>query len=160
MLPCGFCGRRGCAITLVKTSSAFKPQSSCTFFHAFQLGTAQKYSKTSPCTNVPIICTLCPQQDKAKTFTAIWKYNMMEHIKSHHPTFASPGVTLPQELFQKLVISNEEQSQMKIPQAFISNLMLQTPDGTTVSAPGPSRRGKRKVAEPCDGGAPLAKRKR
>jgi hypothetical protein len=35
---------------------------------------------TSPCTNVPVICPLCP-----KTSPAVWKYNLKVHFKIKHP---------------------------------------------------------------------------
>lgn len=35
----------------------------------------------SPCTNVPIICPLCPS-----TSTAVWKYNMKTHFAQIHPS--------------------------------------------------------------------------
>jgi hypothetical protein len=45
------------------------------------LGSGEKATIHSPCTNVPLACPLCPS-----VAPAIWKYNVLEHISQVHPT--------------------------------------------------------------------------
>jgi len=40
---------------------------------------AAKFSKKSPCTNVPLQCALC-----TKVSDAIWKYNLLSHLSRVH----------------------------------------------------------------------------
>lgn len=40
-----------------------------------------KSSDVSPCTNIPIICPLCPAASDA-----VWKYNLEAHLKTVHST--------------------------------------------------------------------------
>lgn len=95
--PCGFCGTRpavpytdsaslvsGCPTALVKASSG-------TFAHkgACKLAGEMKYShksalksvEGSPCTNVPMLCPLCP----SKPGVTVYKYSMEQHWRSGHP---------------------------------------------------------------------------
>ncbi|KZP05477.1 hypothetical protein FIBSPDRAFT_695037, partial [Athelia psychrophila] len=59
-MPCGFCGRSGCAIGLRKTSGLrFKLETNCVFKTKLSLGPAGNSMKRTPCTNRPIICCLC-----------------------------------------------------------------------------------------------------
>ncbi|KAJ7742311.1 hypothetical protein B0H16DRAFT_1219455, partial [Mycena metata] len=59
---CGFCGRGGCSADLsgLPTARATpKCTSTCPRAHPFSYGHAKKYSGATPCTNVPMFCTLC-----------------------------------------------------------------------------------------------------
>ena len=57
----------------------------------------------SPCTNVSVICPLCPS-----TSAAVWKYNMKTHLVHVHPSTNGSN-------FQKgYVISNSERVTLKI----------------------------------------------
>jgi len=55
--------------------------SRCLHLHRFSYTSAATESQSSPCTNVPVICPLCPASD-----SAIWKYNMKHHFASRHPS--------------------------------------------------------------------------
>ena len=52
----------------------------CLLKPSFYYGIASELSASSPCSNVPIVCPLCP----AKDTPAIWKYNMKDHIRNVH----------------------------------------------------------------------------
>ncbi|KZP13318.1 hypothetical protein FIBSPDRAFT_670245, partial [Athelia psychrophila] len=59
-MPCGLCGRSGCAISLRKTTGLrFKFETNCVFRTKLSLGPASNSTKRAPCTNRPIICCLC-----------------------------------------------------------------------------------------------------
>ncbi|KAF8902092.1 hypothetical protein CPB84DRAFT_1776580, partial [Gymnopilus junonius] len=45
---------------------------------------ATKSSVCTPCTNVPIRCTLCPRSSVGDMPRIIWKYNMVYHIMVEH----------------------------------------------------------------------------
>ncbi|KAF8600333.1 hypothetical protein BDV93DRAFT_447713, partial [Ceratobasidium sp. AG-I] len=82
--PCGFCLRANgeCRIVLQpgKTDKIDIDQSTCKNLMKIQLRKAGTYSKTSPCTNAPVRCPLCPSGAEA-----IWKYNLRRHIEIRHP---------------------------------------------------------------------------
>ena len=52
----------------------------CPNLKKISLGTTSKFMAKSPCTNVPIQCPLC-----VKGSDAVWKYNLLSHIRKHHP---------------------------------------------------------------------------
>ena len=53
------------------------------FFYA----AASTESTNSPCTNIPVVCPLCPS-----TSSAVWKYNMKTHLIKTHPSVRSSDV--------------------------------------------------------------------
>ncbi|EIN04488.1 hypothetical protein PUNSTDRAFT_37529, partial [Punctularia strigosozonata HHB-11173 SS5] len=76
--PCGFCGREGtCETTLAPSSrnpsgtrtaaagpsktrtKTYSVCSTCPHAHEFKYGNARKSTSNTPCSNVPIECTLC-----------------------------------------------------------------------------------------------------
>ncbi|KAG9090060.1 hypothetical protein FS749_000841 [Ceratobasidium sp. UAMH 11750] len=80
-VPCGFCGRGGtCLTTMGKGWSANTVVPDCPFFDKFSYRPAAKSTRTSPCTNRPILCEYasCPKR------TFIWSYNMRAHILAKH----------------------------------------------------------------------------
>jgi len=98
--PCGVCGVNEvcgrkptesipyCAVWLTKRNASLRAHA-CKNFDVPQYSYrwAAKVSKRSPCTNVPIICSLCPgskMRSNGATSTFIFKYNMPEHIKNMH----------------------------------------------------------------------------
>lgn len=88
---CGFCLASGslCSIWLKrrqgwKVGMQIDIQNSC-WQHNNQvqlsLTSFAKSINSSPCTNIPIMCSLCPA-----TSDAMWKYNLEMHLKTVHPT--------------------------------------------------------------------------
>jgi hypothetical protein len=87
--PCGFCLNTGslCSIRLAKgkgtngTKTVDVIHSQCSNVAKLSITSAAKCIESSLCTNVPLDCLLClPGSD------AVWKYNLLAHIKSVHPT--------------------------------------------------------------------------
>jgi len=84
--PCGLCLNTGsrCVFRLVKRNKVDQidmTNSQCPNLRKIQLTSAAKYSKVSPCTNVPLRCPLCPKESDC-----IWKYNLRTHILNCHPS--------------------------------------------------------------------------
>ncbi|KAI9431976.1 hypothetical protein H4582DRAFT_1821850 [Lactarius indigo] len=65
--------------------------------------TAATERTNSPCTNVPVICSLCPS-----TSTAVWKYNMKTHLARIHPS------TKGSDSHKAYMISESEKAALKI----------------------------------------------
>ena len=88
---CGLCFRPSplCVFFLRKgKGTGSSPQidmrtSRCPNLVVFSYLSAAKEATNSPCTNVPVICPLCPS-----TSSAVWKYN----IKAHFEKFHTPAV--------------------------------------------------------------------
>lgn len=56
-----------------------KKSKGCSLKVNFTYGTAMKSTKNSPCSNVPLVCPLCPSDSPA-----IWRYSMKRHMKVSH----------------------------------------------------------------------------
>jgi hypothetical protein len=59
-------------------------------FKPFSYHSAATESTSSPCTNVPLPCPLCPA-----TSGMIWKYNMKTHFAIKHPSAAYDSYSAP-----------------------------------------------------------------
>ncbi|KAJ7497921.1 hypothetical protein B0H11DRAFT_1630115, partial [Mycena galericulata] len=59
--PCGFCGLEGCVTQLtISKEGKHSIKSSCKYhYEKMQYKAAKATSKRSPCTNVPLHCSLC-----------------------------------------------------------------------------------------------------
>jgi hypothetical protein len=85
--PCGLCLSTGqlCKICLVKRAKKGIQidlvNSHCPNLKKISLAKASKFTKQSPCTNVPMQCPLCP-----KVSDAVCKYNLCTHIWKDHPS--------------------------------------------------------------------------
>ena len=141
--PCGFCGRDGC-ITLLKVKPNAPPNtapiilSTCDYhYDRMQYSTAKKFSKSTPCTNVPIHCQLCPPSETGDVCT-IWKYNALQHIWDED---TSDG-TLPElspQLWIDIFITRAEEVALGIPEegttAYRKKMMHPESDALQVSQP-------------------------
>lgn len=89
--PCGFCLALGslCLVQL-KKGQFWKvgmqidlQNTHCQHSNQVKLSLTSfaKSTSASPCTNVPILCPLCPASSEA-----MWKYNLEAHLKVVHPT--------------------------------------------------------------------------
>ena len=83
---CGFCGLSGCYIGIEVGSGRGKTatrvvSSHCEYRKKFSLKSAEKCTKSSPCTNRPVTCPLCN--------TVHWSYNMVFHMKERHSDYPS-----------------------------------------------------------------------
>ncbi|RDB18817.1 hypothetical protein Hypma_014567 [Hypsizygus marmoreus] len=84
---CGLCLRPSpmCLMYLKKGRGAAAgfnadpERSTCLKFIKFNCATAARSSATSPCSNVPLACPLCPANSPA-----VWRYNLSTHFRQHH----------------------------------------------------------------------------
>lgn len=112
--PCGFCGDHtsGCIamVTEINSTTGAKcaPKAcsgSCKNGNGYEFGikSAEKVTKSTPSSNVPIKCPICPGE------RYVWKYNWRGHLHAHHPIDSQKSEWLEQAQF-KLSIApiNEE----------------------------------------------------
>ncbi|KAF8234260.1 hypothetical protein L208DRAFT_1182165, partial [Tricholoma matsutake] len=104
---CGLCLNQGTlCVCLVKRGRSGDQIdmviSQCPNIYKIYLKHVVKFSKKSPCTNVPLWCPLCP-----KVSDAIWKYNLQLHLSKVH---SSADVSLYQNLYH---VNKEELVLMK-----------------------------------------------
>lgn len=129
-LPCGFCGRSGrpeCAITItVPAKAATTWDTKCAYQHQFRYTSADVGSKNQPCRNLPLKCELChpvlppaPGKTTRKTpivpVSAVWRYNMHEHILQEHEEYVVPGqrdagLALPANVWKEMRLTDLEQT--------------------------------------------------
>ena len=76
-------------------------------------------SKSTPCTNVPIHCPLCPPTLSGEPRT-IWKYNALSHLICEHPE-PIPGIPntyklpkIPGQLLVDMFTSQKEEMLMAV----------------------------------------------
>ncbi|KAG1816584.1 hypothetical protein EV424DRAFT_1625765, partial [Suillus variegatus] len=134
-LPCGFCGRSGrpeCAITItVPAKAATTWDTKCAYQHQFRYTSADVGSKNQPCRNLPLKCELChpvlppaPGKTTRKTpivpVSAVWRYNMHEHILQEHEEYVvlgqrDAGLALPANVWKEMRLTDLEQTASRIP---------------------------------------------
>jgi hypothetical protein len=90
--PCGFClrpmdGSIQCRIYLKKPSGAKRVEqldtdqsSGCPAMQKFSYAKARVSNKDHPCSNIPLVCPLCPGSEPC-----VWKYNLEAHFQRAHP---------------------------------------------------------------------------
>ena len=112
--PCGWCGREGCKVQL---SSNNNISSSCSYHYTKMMyAKAAQYSKTSPCTNVPIHCPICPEGFSGQPRT-IWKYNALAHFAAEHVPMESDELPdIPSHFIVETFITSKEEKDMGISQ--------------------------------------------
>lgn len=87
--PCGLCFRPSsiCRIFLARALGGKLKihagrSAGCGNSQTFRYGVAAESTPTNLCSNVPVLCPICPE----KTSPAVWKYNLRAHISSKHLT--------------------------------------------------------------------------
>jgi hypothetical protein len=112
--PCGFCGQDNCFTQLkLKKHGGFSIASNCPYHYSgMQYKKAAEFSKTNPCTNVPIHCPLCPPAVSGDPPT-IWKYNALYHLISEHSSGSTPPL-IPGQLLVQMFITKEEEKAIGI----------------------------------------------
>ncbi|PIL27027.1 hypothetical protein GSI_10166 [Ganoderma sinense ZZ0214-1] len=117
--PCGFCGREDKCITrLTPKTGQGKVVSSCPYhYRTMNYATAAKPTKTTPCTNIPIYCTLCPLSPSGQPAT-IWKYNAITHLYIAHSDKGSHLPPLPAQMVVDMHISKQEEAWMDVDEDF------------------------------------------
>ncbi|TFY55061.1 hypothetical protein EVG20_g9459 [Dentipellis fragilis] len=91
--PCGLCLRPGalCSIYLTKRlgrngqwSVKYGGTEPCPNSINFSYTVAVTSSPSSPCSNAPLVCSICPDEAPA-----VWRYNLWSHFLCRHPTVPS-----------------------------------------------------------------------
>ena len=83
---CAFYLRKGRGATSAHQID-FRTSRCPNLINKFLYAAASTESTHSPCTNVPVVCPLCPS-----TSSAVWKYNMKTHLMKTHPSIRSSDV--------------------------------------------------------------------
>ena len=81
---CGFCGGKGCTISLKKTShNTFIPWApNCQYYKKLSLKSAESAKERNPCSNRPVKCNVCEE--------TYWSYAMAKHFEQSHIDIACP----------------------------------------------------------------------
>ncbi|KAI0368713.1 hypothetical protein BV20DRAFT_998002 [Pilatotrama ljubarskyi] len=113
--PCGFCGRdRACKTQLVKKGGSFKVSSSCRYHYVSMFyASAARSTLSTPCTNIPIHCPLCPLTASGNPAT-IWKYNAVFHLLTAHRDDEDTLPELPPQFLVDMHILKVEESAMGV----------------------------------------------
>ena len=93
-MVCGFCGMTCCSIALVTGSGRGKtatliPGGNCDYRTKFSIKSAEKSTKSGPCTNRPITCKVCK--------TVQWSYNIPQHYQAMHSKCPIPNMITQEE---------------------------------------------------------------
>ncbi|KAG1799468.1 uncharacterized protein HD556DRAFT_1439842 [Suillus plorans] len=111
-LPCSFCGRSGrpeCAITItVPAKAATTWDTKCAYQHQFRY-TSADVAPGKTTRKTPII-----------PVSAVWRYNMHEHILQEHEEYVVPGqrdagLALPANVWKEMRLTDLEQTASRIP---------------------------------------------
>jgi hypothetical protein len=124
--PCGWCGREGCKVQLTQArgGKSWAILSSCPYHYAkLSYARALQPTKSSPCTNVPIHCPICPETLSGQPRT-IWKYNAMNHFISEHNPDGKELADIPPLFLVETFISSKEEQWMGIPEQTIKDWRL------------------------------------
>ncbi|KAJ3525352.1 hypothetical protein NMY22_g10613 [Coprinellus aureogranulatus] len=119
---CGWCGRHseGCKTQFKAIGKdKYSILSNCTYhYEGMKYSSAAKYSKSSPCTNVPIPCTLCSSTSDSGTVSTVvptvWKYNLQGHLNAHHIHGHGDYPLLPPRMILSAYTSKEEERALGI----------------------------------------------
>lgn len=116
--PCGFCGRDGCTIQLLQHSTKrFEVKSNCMYHYDFNYHAAAKSNATTPTTNVPLFCPLCPAHQTSGIRPTFWKYNLDDHLRAEHATDSGTAPTLSRQDLMMKHISLAEGRAIGVPEA-------------------------------------------
>ena len=98
---------------LEKKGGGITITSNCHYHYVqMQYQAAAKFSRTSPCTNLPIHYPICPTS-ASKAPQTIWKYNALFHLLSGHATGFTPP-KIPRQLLADMHSTKEEEKALKI----------------------------------------------
>ena len=98
--PCGLCLRPSphCVFYLKRGKGAGTSdqvdftKSKCTNKVHFSYAIASLSTPSSPCSNVPLRCPICPASEPC-----VWRYNLLYHMRAKHPAIS---LTLYESLWQ------------------------------------------------------------
>jgi hypothetical protein len=119
-------------VTITSAHGVLKISSTCPEFTGITYGSALKGSKTTPCTNVPVICELCIRPNNSNSMSGVWRYNMDAHIKNLHPGHTD-SFQFSSKFLQLITILPAEELAMGIPQEQIP--IAPNPKATEMNSP-------------------------
>ncbi|KAF8150029.1 hypothetical protein B0H34DRAFT_826095, partial [Crassisporium funariophilum] len=112
---CGWCGLdESCKTNLIRkqnrdNSDSFTLQSNCQYFYSkMNYASACKSTRSTPCTNVPLHCPLCPTGVNGQPST-FWKYILIYHMHTYHVSDHDDLPPFPVELRVVSHISKAEE---------------------------------------------------
>ncbi|KAI0370301.1 hypothetical protein BV20DRAFT_944684, partial [Pilatotrama ljubarskyi] len=113
--PCGFCGLNGCMISMsYGQKKKIEIRSNCQYHYNFSYNAAITPSVSTPSTNVPLHCPMCPADEHTGARPTYWKYNIDTHIHTAHPELAerdaSPAALGPSTVQAKHISLREARS--------------------------------------------------
>ncbi|KAJ7163663.1 hypothetical protein C8R46DRAFT_1163839 [Mycena filopes] len=113
--PCGWCGLDGCVSQLaVSKEGKHSIKSSCIYhYEKMNYKSAQAASNRSPCTNVPLHCSLCKKSSTGISQT-IWKYNASYHLAGEHSNNNETLPIIPRQMMIAIFIRKKEESQLGV----------------------------------------------
>ncbi|KAF5335719.1 hypothetical protein D9611_009624 [Ephemerocybe angulata] len=119
--PCGWCGMGGCrtqlSVTKAKRSgkTKYEVNSDCEYhWSGLKYENAKSYKMSSPSTNLPIHCTLCPPTSTGQ-YPTFWKYNFYHHMILHHKDPETLKLqACPKDLRDQIYISLQEEHALGI----------------------------------------------
>ncbi|KAJ6618015.1 hypothetical protein B0H10DRAFT_1947987 [Mycena sp. CBHHK59/15] len=89
-------------------------KSSCQYhYEKMQYKAAKASSNRSPCTNVPLHCSLCPKSVTGNQRT-FWKYNASYHLASEHSADNEKLPVIPRKMMVDIFIHKKEEQQLGI----------------------------------------------
>jgi hypothetical protein len=100
-----------CNTRLVTTGGKRQVESNCPLRCPFKYGAAQKSTKNSPCTNIPINCRHCSE--------TVWKYNAVGHIAFRHKDLLD-SASLDPRLILEIQLGKDEEVTMGIPNDLVT----------------------------------------
>ncbi|KLO07944.1 hypothetical protein SCHPADRAFT_1001296 [Schizopora paradoxa] len=140
--PCGWCGQdpaiSKCVTQLAKSKGKKDPKgakgagdaepedgadeekhklkltSTCVYAYSrMSYNTSRIFSKSNPCTNVPIPCQMCPETQSGDPRT-IWKFNAIFHIIAEHAEDEYAPVVVPTELLFGMHVQRREETALGV----------------------------------------------
>ena len=107
-----------CSTSLTTTGSKRQIDSDCQLHYAFKYGSAQKSTKSTPCTNVPITCPHCSE--------TVWKYNAVCHVTLRHKALLESSDLDPQFILDTQ-LGEEEASKIGVPDELVADYRARHP---------------------------------
>ena len=93
-------------------------KSNCPLHCPFKYGSAQKSTKNSPCTNIPINCPHCLE--------TVWKYNAVDHIVLRHKDLLN-SANLDPHFILEIQLGDEEETSMGILDELVASYHAEHP---------------------------------
>jgi len=108
-------------VQLSKKGNSYSISSSCPYHYSKMSYTkAIKPTNSSPCTNVPVHCPICPPNSSGQLKT-FWKYNAMYHFVMEHAENNEELPPIPPSFLVETFITSQKESLMGVKKEVTSN---------------------------------------